>query len=48
MPIGYTASYVDYFGSEVEKHGGDEEEVLNKHLYYGPDMLLNGLSGGRP
>lgn len=47
-PIRYTAAYVDYFDSEVEKHGGDWEQVLNKHLYCGPDMLLNGLSGGRP
>ncbi|KAK7419034.1 hypothetical protein QQX98_003536 [Neonectria punicea] len=42
----YTAAHVDYFDSEVEKNGGNWNKVVENHLYSGPELLLNGLSGG--
>ncbi|KAH7142685.1 MGS207 protein [Dactylonectria estremocensis] len=42
----YTAAYVDYFDSEVEKNGGNWNKVVEDHLYSGTKMLINGFSGG--
>lgn len=46
-PVRYTAAFVDYLDSEVEKYNGDWEKVAIEHLYSGDEMLLNGLCGGR-
>lgn len=43
----YTAAFVDYFDSEVEKNGGDWKKVVDDHLYSGTELLINGFSGGR-
>ncbi|KAM5527608.1 MGS207 protein [Fusarium oxysporum f. sp. phaseoli] len=43
----YTAAYVDYFDSEIEKNGGDWNKVVHDHLYSGKELLVNGFCGGR-
>ncbi|KAI3570735.1 hypothetical protein IWW34DRAFT_640651, partial [Fusarium oxysporum f. sp. albedinis] len=43
----YTTTYVDYFESEIEKHGGDWNKVVHDHLYSAKELLGNGFCGGR-
>ncbi|VUC27462.1 unnamed protein product [Clonostachys rosea] len=42
----YTAAYVDYFDTEIEKANGDWKKVVVDHLYSGTQPLVNSFCGG--
>ncbi|KAK2468879.1 hypothetical protein H9L39_19471 [Fusarium oxysporum f. sp. albedinis] len=42
----YTAAYVDYFDSEIDKNGGDWNKVVHQHLFSGKELLVHGFCGG--
>ncbi|KAH6986634.1 MGS207 protein [Ilyonectria destructans] len=42
----YTAVYVNYFDSKVEKNGRNWNKVVEDYLYLGIEILINRFSGG--